>query len=186
MTTPDEIRRAVSRIEGALSEFQAGFDNREAKRIIGREIDYIAARLTVQTGKLASLREWIDILYSPRKWARWGGTEKVELLARHDCASLNSIAAQLEHAEAKSALTYRERAAILAAVSAGLVTDPWVEPVHAIDQALGITSAESRGLLEGLMDRRLIWPRTRARDVEKNAGPQVECWWWEAAAGILE
>jgi len=50
----------------------------------------------------------------------------------------------------------REAKAIRAAISVGECEDPWKEPVHAIDRALGLSSSESRDLLGDLERRKII------------------------------
>lgn len=184
MSIYDDLRAAIGRIESALTEYPAGWDNQEAKRVIERELRFISANVSIQAEKISSLQGWIDILYSPRKWQRYVSLEQVDLYARHDCSSLNSIVDQLERAAEKEALTWRELEAIRAAVSAGKVGDLWGPPVHAIDRALGITSAESRDLLKSLMDRGMIEPHTQAQDAAEKSAALPTPAWWEAARGV--
>ena len=99
MTKTDEIREATHRIERALREHNGGFKNPAAKAAIGREIDYIDARLSIQREKLVSLRGFIGDLYSARKHATYaGGASQVRAFASGECMVIRMIADQLDDA----------------------------------------------------------------------------------------
>ena len=99
MTKTDEIREATHRIERALREHNGGFKNPAAKAAIGREIDYIDARLPIQREKLVSLRGFIGDLYSARKHAAYaGGASQVRAFASGECMVIRMIADQLDDA----------------------------------------------------------------------------------------
>jgi len=99
MATSDEILAAVERIETALSQYQAGVDNPEARDVILKEISYIEARLRFIGEKGPSLRRYVEVLYSAGKWRSYGGSNQVRLYALQDCASISAMAHQMARKE---------------------------------------------------------------------------------------
>lgn len=91
----DRILAEVTAIESILKDSTKGWANTTAKSDIERRLWSIEHASGVGHGvgeKVASIRAWIEILFSARKHTRYGGPDKVELFIRHDLASLSMIA----------------------------------------------------------------------------------------------
>jgi hypothetical protein len=100
----------VRKIEEAIDEYCGGSQNTDAQRIIQSTIWEIRHRVgmmeeswTGEAGqklpfnhdgyvseKLSSLKEGVDNLFSPRKYARAGGVDQVKRQALGDCSRLRT------------------------------------------------------------------------------------------------
>jgi hypothetical protein len=87
--------REIRSIESVLSESTKGWANATAKAAVERHLQAIAAACGEGhgiDGKVASIRNWLDVLFSARKHANYGGPDRVESHIRHDLASISGIA----------------------------------------------------------------------------------------------
>jgi hypothetical protein len=85
---------AVEIIENCLREYTVGWNNREARSIITRAayvIEHDPENCGYVSSVLASLKAQTDILYSPRKHARYGGVDAVKSQALADCLRLRQF-----------------------------------------------------------------------------------------------
>lgn len=85
----------IHQLEAVLDEHEPGQANPEAVRAFDRllkEIDRSAdAPKNLIAEKIGSIRELVDVLYSPRKHQRRGGVEQVESFIRQDLSILRAI-----------------------------------------------------------------------------------------------
>jgi len=82
----------IDNIEEAIKNNTPGWENTDAidkiNSILNQLTDF---RISPANEKISSIREWVNILYSPRKSERYGGVDKVKLFIFHDCVSLRQI-----------------------------------------------------------------------------------------------
>jgi hypothetical protein len=71
-----------------------------------------------------------------------------------------------------------EAKAVAALISAGEVQDPWRLPIHAVDRATELKTAEAKILAHALLERRVVHIRTRVRDMV-NPDERAPLSWWE-------
>ena len=76
-------------------------------------------------------------------------------------------------------LTPEVRQAIEVLVSYPPTADPWVAPIHAVDQVLGYTSNQSRALVQLLLETGYLELETNVLDVSDPAGTSTKgvCSW---------
>jgi hypothetical protein len=85
----------VDQLEAALDEHEPGHANLEAIRAFDRLLKQIEmsanAPENLVAEKIGSIRELVNVLYSPRKHQRRGGIEQVKSFIRQDLSSLKTI-----------------------------------------------------------------------------------------------
>ncbi|MBX5496488.1 MAG: hypothetical protein IRZ15_14240 [Bryobacteraceae bacterium] len=88
---------AARQIEDIVSNATVGWANESAKRQVKALIFSIQcnARDPYIREKAASLEGWIDILFSARKWQKYGGTDRVMSYVRSTCSNMASRAETL-------------------------------------------------------------------------------------------
>jgi hypothetical protein len=79
-------------------------------------------------------------------------------------------------------LTDREKKAVRTLIQAGKSANPWSGPIHAVDTALGFSTAESEALVTDLLKRRIVRIHAGARNVM--AGESLDGSWWEKGDGL--
>ena len=85
----------IGELEAALDEYEPGQSNPDAVRTFHsllKDIEGSAdAPKNLVAEKTGSIRELVDVLYSPRKHQRRGGVEQVKSFIRQDLSSLRTI-----------------------------------------------------------------------------------------------
>jgi hypothetical protein len=110
------------------------------------------------------------------KTARWHSLKGTPLLLR--------VTEDIVRANAAFEIFVQDHTAkaINAVVAAGEVDDPWGNPVHEVDAATGHVSAESRFLVQELLERGDLVMRTRSRNLLDQSESAAAIWWWERGA----
>jgi hypothetical protein len=96
---------ALDTIERALCEYEAGWNNTDARAVIHQAVFVIrceAGDHSQVREKLVSLSGWVDKLYSPRKHGRWGGVDCVKGYALADCSGLRRLLRLVADGEEKA------------------------------------------------------------------------------------
>ena len=99
----DKALEVLNQIQKALEDYQTGYANSEAIRVIDgllREVRNSAEAPANLVGeKLSSIRELVGIVFSSRKHQRYGGVESVKSSILRDLASLRIILSRRSNAE---------------------------------------------------------------------------------------
>lgn len=96
------IEQSADAIQQVVDEYQAGWVNTEAINKIKAEVFKIrqGPRAAYISEKVASLEHDVDVLYSPRKAAKWGGPDQVKYKIRIATTSIKDHARIRRNAEA--------------------------------------------------------------------------------------
>jgi hypothetical protein len=81
---------AVAKIAKVLSDFTIGWDHAEARRCVRDalgEVRRFASKIAGAEEVMGSLWHWTEILYSPKRHARYGHPERVRHFVRMVCPS---------------------------------------------------------------------------------------------------
>jgi hypothetical protein len=93
------IKIALDEIERCLEDYASGWKNESARQAIIQHIIKIeneAGRNSYISEKLGSLMDWIDRLYSVKKWKPWGSLEEIKHFAFMDCEKIRMYLPQIE------------------------------------------------------------------------------------------